>query len=96
MTNVFVPENKTGPNIIFSVLAFEFHPLEGERQIAMDNPTNIYYIDGTGNSVEKNLPASKSTIFSDNEDINLDHKLDSTDGSIPSPNVKQLFIPNII
>jgi len=79
-------------------LAFEFHPLEEERQIDMDNsnaPTNIYYIDGTGNSVEKNLPASQSTIFPDNEDINLDHKLDSADGSIPSPNVKQLF-PNII
>ena len=64
----------------------------------MDNsnaPTNIYYIDVTGDSIEKTLPASKSTVFPDDEDIHLDHKLDSADGIIPSPNVIQLF-PNII
>ena len=60
----------------------------------MDNsnaPTNIYYIDVTGDSVEnKNLPASKSTVSPDDEDIHLDHKLDSADGIIPSPNVIQI------
>ena len=62
---------------------------------------NIYpSIDGISNTMEKDLPASKSTgIISDGDDEkNTDHEeASSTDGIILSTNVRiTLFIPNII
>ena len=61
---------------------------------------NIYpSIDGISNTMEKDLPASKSTgIISDGDDDekNLDQQEDSTDGIILSTNVLITFIPNII
>ena len=86
-------------------MAFEFHSLKVEHHIAMDNShcvtDNIYpSIDGITNSIEKELPTSKSTACTpaaDDDDRNLDHQEDSTDGIILSTNnVSITFIPNII
>ena len=85
MSNVMLlNEKETVP-----VLAFEFHPLVGEHQFAMDNShplTDIYIIGGTSNSIESDLPASQLiSILGD------DHKPDSTDGIILSSNVIWMF-----
>ena len=56
-------------------------------------------INGTSNSIEKDLPASKSTgsiSDGDDDEKNLDQQEDSTDGVILSTNVLITFIPNII
>lgn len=56
-------------------------------------------IDGINNSIEKDLPASKSTdsiTDGDDEERNLDKQENSTNGIILSTNVRVIFILNII